>query len=280
MPENPFPSDSPYLVVTVDGGQYGISHEEVVSVSDLPAHTFLPQYPPEVRGVIPFRDGCLPLLDLRLCFGTRSRLLETEELITTMAQRRQDHVNWLNKLKGEVESGAAITVQTDPTKCAFGKWYYGQFRTDNKYLSAYMARFDQPHRRIHQVAVEAMNLLDKGQDLQAKQLVQEAEKGILAGLLTLFDGIGELVRKYLLEYSVVMQHRGQLFAVAVDDINFFSVLEEIKYPLPSQMGRSELVGALGRYRSPTDESMRDVLLVDVARLLNQNALPSGDRPDS
>lgn len=265
--ETSFPEDSEYLVFTVNQGQYGVPHVDVVSVMDIPPHTAVPHMPSEVRGVIPFRGGSIPLFDLRVCFGTIARTEETDTLIQTMEQRKQDHINWLKKLKEEVFADQPITVQTDPHKCAFGKWY-DTFHSDNINLSAYMKRFDDPHKQIHQVAVEAEILIRNGQKSQARDLVNLTEQGVLARLLELFDGIAGQVRKYLLEYSVIFQVDENLFAVAVDDINFFSKLTHIEYPLPSGVltDGSDLVQALGRYREEGHEEEKDVLLLDIGRV--------------
>ncbi|MEO5363077.1 MAG: chemotaxis protein CheW [Magnetococcus sp. DMHC-8] len=269
-----FPTDAEYLIFTVDRGRYGIPCLEVVSVMDIPACTLMPHMPRDVRGVMPFRGRSIPLLDLRVSFGARARLEETEELVTTMGQRKQDHINWLNKLKDEVYGGKPITVQTDPHKCAFGKWY-DQFHSDNANLAAYMRRFDTPHQGIHRVAIEAAELLRMKQNDQARDLVQRTETGVLIRLLELFDGIADQVRKYLLEYAIILQVDGELFAVTVDDINLFSRLTRIEYPMPAGTSShpSSLVQALGRYRAEIDAEEQDVLLLDMARI----TLPGSDQ---
>ena len=262
-----FPKDAEYLVFTVNQGRYGILYSDVVSVMDMPECTLVPHMPTDVRGVIPFRGGNVPLFDLRVCFGDQARGAETEELVNTMALRKQDHINWLNKLKDEIHGDKPITVQTDPHKCAFGKWY-DQFQSDNLNLSAYMRRFDTPHKEIHRVAVDAEAMINSGQSQQARALVERTETGVLQRLLELFDGIAEQVRKYLLEYAIILQVGGEVFAMAVDDINFFSRLNQIEYPLPTSSAShdSDLVQALGRYREEGSSEDKDVLLLDMTLL--------------
>lgn len=267
-----FPKDVEYLVFTVDHNRFGVPHFDVVSVMDMPPCTLVPHMPSTVRGVIAFREHNIPLFDLRLCFGAEPHGIETETLVTTMEQRKQDHINWLNKLKDEVFHNKPITVQTDPHLCAFGKWY-DRFQSNNMNLTAYMRRFDQPHKEIHQVAVTAAQLIGQGQTAQAQALVHATENGVLVRLLELFDGIGDQVRKYLLEYAIVLQVDGELFAVAVDDINFFSRLTQIESHLPPGLitHQSDLVQALGRYRAEGQSEERDVLLLDMNQITAQAA---------
>ncbi|MBF0097438.1 MAG: CZB domain-containing protein [Magnetococcales bacterium] len=270
--ESPFPVNCEYLVFTVNQCRYGVPGSAIVSVSDMPVCTHLPHLPDNVRGVVSFRSGGIPLFDLRVCFAAQARILETEELINTMGLRKQDHINWLSKLKDEVYNQKPITVQTDPHKCAFGKWY-DQFHSDNTNLAAYMRRFDTPHKEIHQVAIDAAKLIKNNQQTQAKELVQRTETGILVRLLELFDGLANHVRKYLLEYAIIMRVDDALFAVAVDDINFFSRLNRIEYPLPSGAltHASHLVQALGRYHDEGGQHEKDVLLLDMSLLQQQVA---------
>ncbi|MBF0153944.1 MAG: chemotaxis protein CheW [Magnetococcales bacterium] len=265
-----FPGDVDYLVFSVNRGRFGVPHFNVVSVMDLPPHTSVPYMPPEVRGIIPFRETSIPLVDLRVSFGLTARTLETQELIANMAARKQDHINWVNKLKDEVLNSKPITVQTNPHLCAFGKWY-DKFETDNGNLGAFMKRFDDPHQQIHRVGVEAARLIQQGKNEQAVSLIRSTESGVLVRLLELFDGIEGVVHKYLLEYAIIVVAGGSQFAIAVDDINFFSRLEEIEHPLPTGISgeNSDLVQGIARYQDDTTGERRDVLLLDLNRIVNR-----------
>lgn len=268
-----FSLDTEFLVFTANQSRYGVPHLNVVAVMDVPEHTSVPYMPPQMRGVIPFQGHSIPLFDLRLCFGEQPRLKETEELVNTMSLRKLDHINWLNKLKDEVLGNKPITVQTDPHKCAFGKWY-DTFHTDNMNLHAYMKRFNEPHQQIHQVAVDATALIAKGQTQQAHDLVYRTESGVLMRLIELFDGIAGQIRQYLLEYAIVFNVNDDLFAMSVDDINFFSRLQHIESPVPTGVtnGEYDFIQAIGRYREDSDQQEKDILLLDVSRIVQQSAL--------
>ncbi|MBF0108506.1 MAG: chemotaxis protein CheW [Magnetococcales bacterium] len=267
-----FSRDSDYLVFTVKGTPYGVISHDIVSVIDMPEFTPVPNSPPEMRGVIPFREGNLPLFDLRVLLGSKARTEEIRELVTTMEMRKQDHVNWLNKLKDEVFHDRSLSVQTNPHLCAFGKWY-DTFSSDNSYLNTYMARFDAPHKEIHGIAIQAKKLIDEGKKQDAVALINKTENGLLASLLELFNGIGDLVQRYMREYVVVFVSDGTRFAMAVDDIRFFSHLDQIEYPLQSNVtaGADGVVQAIGRYRTENSDALTDVLLIEVARILEHFA---------
>lgn len=263
-----FSLDADYLVFMVDGTPYGVISHDIVAVIDMLEFTPIPESPPELRGVVPFRDGNLPLFDLRVFLGSKARTLEVEELVSTMEMRKQDHIKWLDKLKDEVFNDKPVTVQTDPHMCAFGKWY-DTFKSDNGNLNNYMARFDSPHKEIHGVAIEASRLVKAGKKEDAIKLVQATEKGLLVALMELFDGIGNLVKRYMLEYVVVFNSGETQFAMAVDDIKFFSRLDHIEHPLQSNItnGGVDVVQAIGRFHEDNSEALHDVLLMDVTRFL-------------
>ena len=102
-------------------------------------------------------------------------------------------------------------------------------------------------------------------------MLYRTESGLLLRLIELFDGIGDQVRKYLLEYAIILNVHGNLFAIAVDDINFFSRLNHIEHPLPPGLAGngSDLVQALGRYQEEDNTEEKDVLLLDMTRLAMQ-----------
>ncbi|MBF0448547.1 MAG: chemotaxis protein CheW [Magnetococcales bacterium] len=272
-----FPNNVDYLIFSVNQNHYGVHHDKVISVMDLSKVTNVPHLPPEIRGVIPFRGDNIPLFDLRVSFGAIPRQTETKQLIENMALRKQDHINWLNKLSQEVSDGLPISVQTDPHLCAFGKWY-DRFEPDNINLKAHMARFDAPHKQIHKVAVEAKKLVANGQTEAAKKLISHANINILSRLIKLFDEIEGLIHKYLMEYVIVFDTGSQLFAAAVDDINTFCPLDNIEYPLPKGMSgakRHSLIQAISHNSSQSEEILRSILLLDMDKLLKIHPIVAG-----
>lgn len=76
-----------------------------------------------------------------------------------MVQREVDHLNWamgLNRLLTD-DSVHELAVETDPTKCAFGQWYYSDARRQAEALMPAIAplldRIEEPHNHLHESAV-------------------------------------------------------------------------------------------------------------------------------
>ena len=82
------------------------------------------------------------------------------KLVGVLLQREIDHLNWageVNKLLTD-EAVTQLTVQTDHTKCGFGKWYYGKGRLEAEAilpsLKNPMNAIEDPHKRLHQSAIK------------------------------------------------------------------------------------------------------------------------------
>ncbi len=89
-----------------------------------------------------------------------TELSEGNKLVGVLLQREVDHLNWagaVNKLLTN-EKITKLSVQTDPTKCGFGKWYYGEGRKEAEIflpdLKGLLADIEEPHRKLHESAVK------------------------------------------------------------------------------------------------------------------------------
>lgn len=87
-------------------------------------------------------------------------VIKGNQLRTNLESKYVDHLIWakeLNKLLTD-ENVTELTVQTDPHKCAFGKWYYGEGRKNAEELAPELAtilsEFKEPHLHLHESAIK------------------------------------------------------------------------------------------------------------------------------
>jgi chemotaxis signal transduction protein len=266
--------DTEHLVVMLSKQLYGLPYYDLVQIIDSPKATVLPHMDDHVRGTIDFQGEIIVLYDMRKILGLPSLADEISATVRSLADRKRDHINWIEKLKDEVYHDREITVQTDPHKCAFGKWY-DQFITDSIRLEEYMSRFDAPHKNIHTLAIKAQELIRLGRKQQAKDLIHDAERLELNALIRLFDGAEHYIRTYTYEYAVVLEHAGRRFAISADSVRSFGRIDEISQHIPPIIKEScgEFLKAFGRMR--TDEKDEDVLILDASRIANASELPRG-----
>lgn len=92
--------------------------------------------------------------------GDARELSEGNKLVGELLQREVDHLNWaseLNKLLTD-DQVTELTVETDPHKCAFGLWYYGEGRLNAERLVGDLKEpleaIETPHNRLHASSVK------------------------------------------------------------------------------------------------------------------------------
>lgn len=263
-----YDSQVSFLVFSVDRRLFALPFQKIVSVLDSPKSTRVPKMPEHTRGVMDFMGDPIPIYDFRKKIGAVTLGDEILNLSDTLQQRKQDHLNWITRLKEQVTNGAEITVETNPHKCAFGKWYES-FRTDTLALKRYLEKFDTPHQNIHAIATKAKQLITEKNREGALKLIQETEEGSLAQLVILFDEArAELQRAYT-EYAIVV-HADDVtkVALAVDEPRYFGPLDDLTFPLPKMVDRHEnsFVDAYALLRGEKNDT--EILIVDLDRFLS------------
>jgi methyl-accepting chemotaxis protein len=87
-------------------------------------------------------------------------LSEGNKLVGTLLQREVDHLKWAGEVNTLLtdEHVTELTVETDHTKCGFGKWYYGEGRKHAEALipslKPLFAAIEEPHRLLHESAIK------------------------------------------------------------------------------------------------------------------------------
>jgi len=91
--------------------------------------------------------------------GNASEVIEGNKLRGNFTQRVVDHLKWAEKVNELLTDTHVNTlnVQTDPHKCAFGKWYYSDARTRAETLvpaiKPLLAEIEKYHNELHASAV-------------------------------------------------------------------------------------------------------------------------------
>jgi purine-binding chemotaxis protein CheW len=221
----------PTIIVRLQDMHLGISSAYISEMLRLGQVTQMPNASPWMRGYIKLRDQAIPAIDLRRLLGVRSCSEEVDELINSLHQREQDHVNWLNELAASLHEGREFKLTTNPHKCAFGKWY-DNFRTDNPVLHSILKEFDAPHKRIHGVAEKLIELEQQGEMERAEEELALARQRDLGLLISLFEKAREAIRNSMRETVLVVDADNQQFGMIVDSVMAVEYLEETPEPLP------------------------------------------------
>jgi methyl-accepting chemotaxis protein len=163
------------------------------------------------------------------------------KLVGILLQREIDHLNWageVNKLLTD-KNVTRLKVQTDHTRCGFGKWLYGAGRKDAERLMPVLknlfSAIEGPHQSLHQSAVKIGNHF---------KVADEALPTALANKEVDHLSWSEKVQSAILQkdrqLSVQLDHTkcafGQMLygnigkEIAESDPKLASLLEEIKTP--------------------------------------------------
>lgn len=189
--------------------------------------TFIPHRPAAFMGVVNNRGKVIPVVDVRLLLGEASFTAQIDETRAMLQAREQDHVDWLAALRETVRTGAPFTKAKDPTMCAFGKWYEAtkadplaleSLTGGNMSLERYFEGFDQPHRTIHALANQVLDLCAKNRKDEAEQMIANAELKELAELKGLFSSFIHHYAQLRQPMMVIVEHGESQVAMAVDAV--------------------------------------------------------------
>ena len=91
--------------------------------------------------------------------GNAAEVIDGNKLRGNFTQKVVDHLKWAEKVNELLTDSKVHTldVQTDPHKCAFGKWYYSDKRTMAETLvpsiAPLMGNIEQFHNKLHESAI-------------------------------------------------------------------------------------------------------------------------------
>jgi methyl-accepting chemotaxis protein len=87
-------------------------------------------------------------------------VIDGNALRGSVTQSLVDHLDWTNAVSTFItdERVHELDAQTDPHKCAFGRWYYSEERTEAASLvpeiAPLLAALEAPHNRLHSSAID------------------------------------------------------------------------------------------------------------------------------
>jgi len=132
-------------------------------------------------------------------FDNAAESIAKGEVRLKILTAERDHHKWMRSVLADIDSPtkAAIDVQTDPTRCGFGKWYYGEGRRQAAELIPAIAdqlnALETPHKRLHE-SVEKLNaLLAEGDRAGARKLFFAEVEPLADDLIGRFAAIRQAI---------------------------------------------------------------------------------------
>lgn len=264
-----------HLIVGVRQHKLAIPLTAVREILMLPHVVAMPGAPPHLRGFIDLRGGVLPTLDLRRRLGAPGREHELEEIRSMLQDRAEDHRNWLHELEACVRERRAFTLPRDPHLCRFGKWFYGS-KPEDLVSEFQWSSLEEPHRCIHAIADEVLEMVGRGDEAGALTRIQQAKGAELRAMLDLFADAQRAVRNASRELAVIIDTGHESIAVTVD---LADGITEVRGSEETDLAALGLDSAeMPLQRTARREDTGDTLLVlDVTRLIGTHAGPGAGR---
>ncbi len=168
--------------------------------------------------VFDFEGHAIALYRFSDLMGVQSLVEESRQLIELLRQRRQDHVEWVEDLEHSILTGEPFTKATNPHQCAFGLWY-DKYQPLDTELKSIMAKFDQPHRRIHSLAQQLIGLsVAEGRVDEAIAILDEERFSTLKTLMNLFDQAESRLQYMVKPVAMIVDVGNQLYALELDNL--------------------------------------------------------------
>jgi methyl-accepting chemotaxis protein len=104
----------------------------------------------------------------------RFRITEQESFEEKINTFKRAHLKWVERVERMVHHGEMIPRDqlVSHKKCALGTWYYSVGQQQFGHLPEFQA-IEPPHERLHQIAAQAVEAMEKGDKTRAEQLLDE-----------------------------------------------------------------------------------------------------------
>ena len=166
-------SKKEYMTFKSGHALYAVPIENVLTINGMPDEIHCRSFGEcGVMGVVQYMNAPVIVFDFAEATNLKSSRAEKEELVETLVQREQDHIDWLDALERSIKEGVAFSKAKDPHMCAFGIWY-DKFDTEDEDLAEFMQEFDGPHKRIHLLADELLTLCEEDKQEALNKLEYE-----------------------------------------------------------------------------------------------------------
>ena len=243
--------------------------------------------------------GGWSILGIEGIVGDAEEVISGNKLRGNFTQKVVDHLKWAEKVNELLADSHVHTlnVQTDPAKCAFGKWYYSDARTQAERLvpaiKPLLADIEQYHNSLHASAIDIANKyapadVELGAFLRDKKLdhliwmgkIKDAlinPQATSTGVQT--DphkcGLGKWL--YSDETSQQMQADPEFGALVRAIFEPHAALHESGIAINQKLGSYDRIGAQNLFRETTAGLAEDTLAtIDGVLALNDNRLKGYD----
>ncbi len=250
---------------------FAINIENILSVTqDLDKLLQPPVKSRGLMGVINYMDDPVAVYN----FAEMLNIPSTREIKSGMVEllnaREQEHVDWVDALERSLKENAPFDKARDPHLCAFGLWY-DKFKTRDEALMDIMKHFDKPHKAIHALADELLDLRDNGRLDDALEKLRIARLTNLNYLIKYFSHARSQIEESLHTVVINITNDGvkPLVALKIDEIHEVMNFHQSDLRGLERMGLDVVLEMEGLFKGylGSDDNQSSCLLLDTSNLL-------------
>lgn len=210
--------DYPFILFRVAGGMYCVDSRYVSSIMELPSFQPLPDAPPYITGIFPYREKSITMFDLRTALKLPTLSQEFESFNRMLDERKQDHLRWVKELERCALDGEKFTLATDPHECALGRWY-DRFKEENQNqaINRVLVRLEEPHKKLHGTVERAEACKNEGGCIE--RLLREARDSLVPQILDVLDKAKDVFHDTVYhEMVLILDGKDTTLGLVVDEV--------------------------------------------------------------
>ena len=144
-------------------------------------------------------------VSLQTVYSLNHEIMQIEhasQLASHVLAREIDHWRWLTSLQEFVynDNVTQLTIQENPRECAFGKWYYGQSRTEAernfKIIAEPLRAIEANHNALHASATDIKSAQLAGRRAEAEEIFQKVSAENMKAVQANLSEIEKAMEKY------------------------------------------------------------------------------------
>lgn len=214
--------------------------------------TYLPDSDNVHPGIVNYRNGVLPIIDLRGLLKMIPLETEHSEFIAMLEERKCDHVKWVDELKRCLANGETFRMATDPHKCAFGRWY-DTYKPENNAVSYQLKSICAPHRRLHETAIRMNELHFESPDIESqRQIIYEEAEGYMKKVLGILDKAKQAYEASFRKMAIVMSDGESNCGILVDEVIAIETLTDVPKNEGSNINTTNLMSGIAQRSQSKD----------------------------
>ncbi|MEK6794815.1 MAG: methyl-accepting chemotaxis protein [Spirochaetota bacterium] len=174
-------------------------------------------------------------ISIRMIVDADKKATDAKQLSSEMLQRERDHLNWTLQLNRDLmdRKQKTITVQIDPSQCAFGKWYYSEKRTKTEAMSSRLAplfrEIESPHTKLHETAQRIAELRKSGEEQEARAVYLAQTQAHLQDVRRILNDTRTAADEYAAAMETEKQAKTSLIQVAGNSGSILAILIGIAF---------------------------------------------------